>query len=375
MSKKKFLKQITVAVTLVLALVFALTACGSSNSASSASGTSGTSLTWNYDSSSKTLTVSGNGAMTAFTSSDAVEWKSVRTSAEKVVVENGVTNISDYAFYYFSALKSVSLPNTVTTIGKCSFAYCSSLEGITIPTVVSSIGESAFEGCSSIKAIFIPASVASIGARAFAYCPALTEAVIVGNITELPSLSFKNCTALSKLVFNNAITADKIAADAFEGCSVSFSNATFTESDTAAATLTIKYLYADGTQAAEPIVSSDLAYGSYYVHNSPAIDGYTADRLTVSGYVYGTDVEEIVTYTANAPADTQSLDTTDQSEPEKPVSNTSTIVAIVVLAVVLIGIGVAAFFIIRSDKKNAQARGKNNNRTAQNGKSSGKKKK
>ena len=63
------------------------------------SGSCGTNLTWSLDETG-TMTISGTGAMTDFAAGSDVPWESLRDDITSVVVEDGVTNVGDYAFYY-----------------------------------------------------------------------------------------------------------------------------------------------------------------------------------------------------------------------------------------------------------------------------------
>ncbi|MCD8353641.1 MAG: leucine-rich repeat domain-containing protein, partial [Clostridiales bacterium] len=73
------------------------------------SGTCGANLTWTY--SSGTLTISGTGDMTDWSSSSNVPWySSYHTSITQVVIKSGVTSIGDYAFRNCSSLTSVTIP-------------------------------------------------------------------------------------------------------------------------------------------------------------------------------------------------------------------------------------------------------------------------
>ncbi|MGM9682156.1 MAG: leucine-rich repeat protein [Eubacteriales bacterium] len=358
--------KLTALVALVLVTVVLFCSCGTkSASAPDASGTCGVSLTWSYTSENKTLTVSGTGEMASYASSSDVPWNSSRAAIENVVISEGVTSIGDRAFYGSGALKSVSLPKGLESIGRLSFAFCSVLDGVSIPQTVNSVGESAFEACSALSSIYIPASVQTLGARAFAHCYSLKEAHVLGRVGRIEAETFLNCRSLEKIVFNTTTTADMIASDAFENAAISFDKAEFTESDTGIASVTIKYVDTDGHEMFPDVVLSDLEYGEYYVQNSPVKDGYTADKLTVSGRVYGTDIPVTVTYTPDV-VETEPEET-ESSEPPKEQSKTTSIIAIVILAVVLIGIGVGAFLLIRSDKKRAaeqNRRGAKKNTTA-----------
>lgn len=92
----------------------------------------------------------------------------------KIVVGDDITKIGDYAFYNFTALKSVTCGSSVTTIGQYTFSSCTSLESITILPSVKSILEQAFSNCTSLESITIPGSVIGIGQNAFRECTSLT---------------------------------------------------------------------------------------------------------------------------------------------------------------------------------------------------------
>lgn len=63
---------------------------------------------------------------------------------KNLVIPSDVTEISDYAFYGFYDLTSVTFPSHVTKIGISSFGRCYGLTGIVIPNSMTTIGASAF---------------------------------------------------------------------------------------------------------------------------------------------------------------------------------------------------------------------------------------
>ena len=91
-----------------------------------------------------TLTISGTD-MPDFYEFEA-PWHSYsqRNKIRKVIIEDGVTNIGNYAFSLCSNMTSVTIPKSVTRIGYCAFKYCKDLTSITISNSVTSIGEGAF---------------------------------------------------------------------------------------------------------------------------------------------------------------------------------------------------------------------------------------
>ena len=63
---------------------------------------------------------------------------------DTVVIEEGVTDIGEYAFYY-TPIKKISLPSTLKSIEECAFAGCKELHDIMIPDAVTKIAKDAFD--------------------------------------------------------------------------------------------------------------------------------------------------------------------------------------------------------------------------------------
>ncbi|MBQ8603331.1 MAG: leucine-rich repeat protein [Oscillospiraceae bacterium] len=137
-------------------------------------GTCGDSLTWTLDSEG-TLTVGGTGAMADYEYTVYGPWYEHEKDIRKVVIEEGVTSIGQYAFTYCSVLEEVIMADSVVTIGWGSFAYCPLLEEITIPDGVKEIEDVTFYECTSLKVVHIPESVVTIGVDSFRNCSALTD--------------------------------------------------------------------------------------------------------------------------------------------------------------------------------------------------------
>ena len=130
-----------------------------------------------YSISDGTLTISGEGPMGDYPDYGKCPWyESIArgeddvTEVTKIIIEEGITHIGDYAFEDAVDVTSVTLPSSLESIGKHAFAYMNSLSEITIPENVSSIGDGAFQYCSSLTEIVIPENVTSIGNGVFNGC-------------------------------------------------------------------------------------------------------------------------------------------------------------------------------------------------------------
>ena len=155
-------------------------------------------LTWTLDDDG-TLNINGTGTMKDYDNGDNPSPVCNNSNVKKVVIEDGVTSIGDYAFSDCSGLISITIPNSVASIGSRAFYYCISLTTITIPDSVTSIGNSTFSGCWDLTSITIPDSVTSIGNSAFASCIRLTSITIPDSVTSIGSRAFSECHILKTI--------------------------------------------------------------------------------------------------------------------------------------------------------------------------------
>ena len=363
---KKFLR-ITAVIVLTLMLVLSFTSCGKSK-VESANGTFAEGLSWAFDAETKVLTISGTGRMTDFDAPSSAPWSGVKANVQKVVITGNITSIGNYSFYCMTALESVEIAESVKNIGVSAFAFCSKIVSIPLPTGLETIGDRAFEGCSALSTVLVPANVKHIGASAFSSCRSVEVAAILSDVA-LPDEVFFNCINLKELFLNPGIEESEVSASAFKGCSISFANHKDKDGDTLTSVITVKFVDENGVELAESKVET-CVFGANYNIVSPTVDGYTAEKLSVTGYADGNDETITVKYTKNPEVTTTvAPEQTDVPEEEEPFS-TKDIIPIVVLIVLLVGIAVAAVLIIRAQKrnegnnttvrKNPPANGKNN---------------
>jgi len=143
--KKRFLSLLLV-VSMLLSLLNTFTFVAS---AATGNGSCGETATWNLDDAG-VLTISGTGIITDDSYKD-----SYQSSIKKLVIEEGITGICDYAFSDCKYLTEVSLPEGLETIGKRAFDCCVALTTVHIPESVTSIGEYPFIDCVKLTAITV----------------------------------------------------------------------------------------------------------------------------------------------------------------------------------------------------------------------------
>ena len=197
----------------------------------------GTNLTWTLDASG-VLTVSGIGDMYDYTY-DTQPWCSDRASIKKIVVEEGVTSVGDYAFYHCynateidlpasltaigheafyncTAVKEIDIPGTITDWENNSFGYCPSLTSFSLAGCETAVPDGAFANCSKLNTVTLPEGVTGIGHNAFNNCSALAGIRIPRNVAGIGSSAFRDCAALTDIVIPDACTS--IGYNAFDGC-------------------------------------------------------------------------------------------------------------------------------------------------------------
>ena len=132
-----------------------------------------------------------------------------------VIIAEGATSISDWAFANCSGIISISIPDSVISIGNLSFWNCTGLTSIIIPDSVVSIG-SAFSGCTGLTDVTISEGVESIGASAFSGCTGLTSITIPNSVTSIGSSAFAGCKGLTSIIIPNTVV--NMESGVFSGC-------------------------------------------------------------------------------------------------------------------------------------------------------------
>ena len=207
-----------------------------------------------------TMTLYGEGRMTsAPKGSNLQNSNAAKQNVKKIVVEEGITNLYNYAFSDgCSNVESITVPSTlteigdraisntkitefiipdsVTKIGDAAFYYNENLESIKISENVTELGDYLFEG-SGIKNLILEPEFdydynffedcnhlenveikkGTIGYGAFSYSAGTLKSIVLGDgVTSIGDEAFANCVNLKEADIPASV--EEIGRSAFKGC-------------------------------------------------------------------------------------------------------------------------------------------------------------
>lgn len=226
--------------------------------ATETSGKCGENAYWEYDDGTKTLTISGSGAMEDYARDMPAPWNKFGEWIQNIVVGEAITTIGEYAFYCCAdvEVKTFTIKGNINYVGtwglihaeklivgskvtylKKTFYYLtdfkiievepensvySSKDGVlfdkeqktlirfpygtditsyVIPDSVVKIREHAFFSCRQLEQVELPSGLERIGYRAFETCIKLEKIVIPDSVKMIEECSFFNCEGLRKIIF------------------------------------------------------------------------------------------------------------------------------------------------------------------------------
>ena len=192
---------------LLAALLLATTmaVCALPASALDATGSCGENVTWNFNSATGALTISGTGKMADYNSSNNRSPFYQNSEIKTVTIEDGVTSVGTAAFRECSSLTSATISDSVIEINDDAFFTCNSLRSVTIGNHVKDIRIAAFEG-TALTRVLIPNSVSRIYDSAFRSCSSLKTVLLGNNVSFIGRFAFYGADALTDVYYPGSET-------------------------------------------------------------------------------------------------------------------------------------------------------------------------
>ena len=142
-------------------------------------------ISWELNLKTGLLTISGNGRMADFDDPSEAPWWNYSKSIIHLVVEDGITHVSQNGFAFMPYLESAEIAETVTSIGNNAFHgaplskitpidWLGEIDANLLPQGLLTIGFYAFAE-TQLENIILPFTLESVGAAAFAYNEELQE--------------------------------------------------------------------------------------------------------------------------------------------------------------------------------------------------------
>ena len=188
-------------------------------------GICGDGLKWRF-SEDGTLVISGTGEMYDYKYTNALPWEELDPEVLRVVLEEGVTSVSSWAFYGMSALQSVSVPSTLNQIGQYAFStrpqsvYMSDLAawcGVQLFRMEDNplyTAENLYVDGHLVNELQIPEGVKTINRYAFSGAP-VSQVDLPEGLQSIGVRAFQN-SDISAIIFPS--TLKSIEKSAFYGC-------------------------------------------------------------------------------------------------------------------------------------------------------------
>ncbi len=101
-----------------------------------------------------------------------------------------ITSLGEDAFYYCTALESLSIPEGIEELKGALCGKCTALKTVTIPSTVKTVGESCFYGCMALESAVLPEGLETVRNYAFFNCPSLTSVRLTDSVTSIGEYAF-----------------------------------------------------------------------------------------------------------------------------------------------------------------------------------------
>ena len=141
----------------------------------------------------------------------------------QIVLNEGVKEVRDEAFYGCISITSVNFPSTLKGIGSKAFFGCTLLPTVDLSNTkltASLLGTQAFSGCIALQNVSLPdyMEFTRIPSEWFSDCTMLPSITIPNCVVTIDEGAFSGDTALTDIVFGQNPHLSTIGDEVFSGC-------------------------------------------------------------------------------------------------------------------------------------------------------------
>lgn len=194
-------KQMLKVLSAMLCMVLLLSTLSIPSFAVTASGECGENVSWSYN--DGVLEIYGQGKTEDYGLLGDKPWREYMEDITKVIIGEGITFVSSYAFYGCEVLTDVELPSTLTELSDGMFYCCNSLKEIELPSAITELPRGVFSAC-GFESFDIPDTITVIGKHVFNACENLESVTIPDSVTEIGDYAFSN-TGLKSVTIPGSI--------------------------------------------------------------------------------------------------------------------------------------------------------------------------
>lgn len=212
------------------------------------SGQCGEDILWHYDLDSKTLTLSGSGAMYYYGKALLVPWCEYFSEIENLVIDERITYLSDYAFYACDKLTNVVMPLSLDAPANDTvWSKCTSIRSITLTLGSGYMADYGLSEDSNMLYTYTPWYLSR---------RSITDFHLDENVKYIGDYAFRNCTAVQNITLKSC---EYIGECAFLACSAlkSFTN------------------YSHSTEIADYALFAYMVKDSYRFYAFPVLYAYS----------------------------------------------------------------------------------------------------
>lgn len=163
-------------------------------------GKCGLNATWNYNKTTKIMTISGTGFATS-----SIKKCNYTKDMKQLIFSEEIKGVDSGAFQNCTALEDIQFGG-VKEIRRSAFAGCTALKSLDFNRNTKRIRDYVFKGCTSLESLHLGGNLEEIGVEAFADCKNLTTVTVGSKVKTVYQDIFKGCDNLTSIAIDKKNT-------------------------------------------------------------------------------------------------------------------------------------------------------------------------